>query len=134
MEESGAETKAAPQVVFVREEEFPTLYANNLQVEASIWDLKVLFGILDQSVQPNRVVQHTAINLPWTQVKLIGYFLRLAVALHEAENGKIIIPVSVKPPDPAELKALPWADTWAKMSPALKEEISEIYKSFVASL
>ena len=100
------EQKTPQQTVeFKRQEDFETLYANNVQAEISVWDYKIIFGILDQSVQPNRVMQHTSIILPWAQAKLCQYYLQIAIAPHEVQNGKIEIPPSVRPPDPTAVVA-----------------------------
>jgi hypothetical protein len=120
----------AQSVIFKRDDDFEALYANHVQVESSVWDLKTIFGILDQSVVPNQIVQHTSINLPWTQVKLLAYYIRVAIALHELENGKIVIPPSVLPPDPAKITAEPFASA----SPQIKEAASKIYGDFIANL
>jgi hypothetical protein len=126
---------AAPaQLVNVKDEDFLTLYANNVQVEASVWDLKVIFGNLDQSKQPNQIMQHTAIHLPWIQIKILSYFLPLVVALQEHQFGKIDVPMAVRPPDPAEFKSELWLQAWNNMSPAQREEISVMYKIFISSL
>jgi hypothetical protein len=117
-------------VAFRRDDDFTSLYANHVQVESSVWDLKTIFGILDQSVQPNQIVQHTSINLPWTQVKLLAYYMRVAIAFHEIENGKIIVPPPVLPPDPEKITAQPFVSA----SPQIKEAAAKIYREFIASL
>jgi len=131
-ENEAQQTPAQQPLEFVRDkDEFEALYANNIQAESSFWDLKVIFGILEQSdPQHPKVVQHTSVNLPWAQVKLMSYYLRAAVALHEAQNGKIPIPPSIMPPDPAALEftATP------QLSPELRETISKFYKDFLATL
>jgi hypothetical protein len=118
-----------PQIQIVRDEDFTNLYANNVHSELSVWDLKVIFGILDQSTQPNKIVQHTAINLPWAQVKLSSYYLQVAVVLHEAQNAKINIPATLKPIDPLTIDPQGF-----DLPPEAKEKIANIYKSFIASL
>src|SRR5579864_7032035 len=117
----------APLVFFRDPEDFEALYANNVQAESSLWDLKVIFGILDQSSEPHKVVQHTSINLPWTQIKLLSFLMRLNIAIHEASNGKIFIPQSVMPPDPEklELSAIP---------AELRQKLSAIYKDWLSTL
>jgi hypothetical protein len=75
-------------------------------VESNAFDVKVLFGILDQSgsakappdFQPV-VEQHTSINLSWPEIKLLIYFLQLHLASHERDNGKVKIPVNALPPE-----------------------------------
>jgi hypothetical protein len=92
----------------VRAEDFTSLYANNVHFESSVWDLKLLFGLLDQIKGAGNAMidQHTAINIPWVQAKLVAYFLTVNVMLHESENGKLeiptrIIPIKLDPSDPA---------------------------------
>lgn len=90
----------ADDLGFERDEDFAALYANNIRFETSVWDLKIIFGLLDQSTAKTVVRQHTAINIPWAQVKLMAYFLQMNVAVHEAENGRISMPPSIIPPRP----------------------------------
>ncbi len=128
-QDTQAPAPPAPPLQIVRDDDYTNLYANNLHTELSVWDLKVIFGILDQSSQPNKIVQHTAINLPWAQVKLASYYLQVAVILHEAQNARINIPVQLRPIDPSIIK-----QELADMPPEAKEKIANIYKSFMASL
>jgi uncharacterized protein DUF3467 len=83
-------------------EDFTEAYANNIYFEASAWDLKLIFGQLDQSGGKIRTVQHTAITLPWTQAKILSYWLRGHIEAHEMVNGKIHMPPSIIP---AEVEA-----------------------------
>lgn len=82
-----------------RSEDFTSAYANHSFLEPSAWDLKIIFGELDQSVEPLVVQQHSSITLPWPQAKVFLYFLRLQVAAHEMANGKINLPPGVIPPE-----------------------------------
>lgn len=87
---------------FVRnEEDFVSLYANDVTIEANTVDLKLVFGELD--LQKKRVEQHTAITIPWVQAKIFAYHLAVFIAQHEAMNGKIKIPIGVLP----DLTAIP---------------------------
>jgi hypothetical protein len=84
-----------------RSDDFASTYANNVMFEQSVWDLKIIFGELDQT--EGIVDQHTAITLPWTGAKLALYYLATQIAGHEAVNGKIHIPEAVLPPEPPPL-------------------------------
>lgn len=117
--------------MFKRDEDFTALYANSVVSEHSIWDLKVIFGILDQSVSPMQVVQHTSINLPWVQVKLLSYYLNVAIAIQESYNGKIVVPPVVMPPDP---RALPLPHGVPEPPPRLKEKAAHLWDAFISSL
>jgi hypothetical protein len=61
------------------QEDLVSLYANNVMYEASVWDLKLIFGQLDQKVAEKQQGQatvdyHSAITLPWSTVKTMGLF------------------------------------------------------------
>ena len=89
---------------YQKTEDFATVYANNVRYESSVWDLKMIFGELDQS-QGKEVVQlHTGVSIPWIQAKLMAYMLRLNVEAYELENGNIDVPIRVIPPG-VELEA-----------------------------
>ncbi len=77
-------------------------YANNTAFEQSIWDLKIIFGQLQQRGE-TEVDWHTAITVPWFQVKLMDYYLRLNLTFYEMEQGRMKIPTAVKPPVPPPL-------------------------------
>ena len=89
------------------------------------------FGILDQSVTPMQIVQHTSINLPWLQVKLLSYYLNLAIAIQECLNGKIVVPPVVMPPKPS---SFPVPAGTPAPSEELKEKTDQIWEEFMATL
>jgi hypothetical protein len=102
------EKPAVPQTQFELADEVYEAYANNVYYEPSSWDLKLIFGQLDQMGGKVKVVQHSAITLPWAQVVLMVFWLRGQIEAHELVNGKIhipppIIPTSL-PPISEELK------------------------------
>jgi Protein of unknown function (DUF3467) len=116
---------------FERTADFATHYANNTQFEMSSWDLKLIFGQLDQGTVNAVVQQHTSITMAWVQAKLLSYFLQVNVDIYESENGKIKIPDAVLPhkPEPpsGELEKDPKA--WARF-----ELISEAHEKFLNSM
>lgn len=87
---------------FRRTEDFAEVYANNINFEASLFDLKILFGQLNQAFDPNVIDQHTAVTIAWAEAKLLLHFLTIQLALYEDMNGKILIHPSLLPPPPAE--------------------------------
>jgi hypothetical protein len=87
-----------PKLETVRSEEFENLYSNNVQFEATLWDLRLFLGQVDLGDQ--KIVQHTAVNLPWPQAKIAAYFMLVNVVIHQALNGPTVIPQSVIPPRP----------------------------------
>jgi hypothetical protein len=87
---------------------FTTTYANSIILESSAWDLKLIFGQLDQSTVPHTVKQHLAVTIPWTQAKLLVFFLQAHVKGEELQDGKIYIRPELRPiemPAPTEEQA-----------------------------
>lgn len=83
---------------YERLEDFFSLYANNFQIERTIFDLKLIFGQLSESGGKLHVEQHSSVTLPWIQAKLLMYFLQMNIAGFEFQNGKIKIPTDLLPP------------------------------------
>lgn len=99
----GDSHQEVPRLEFKRSESFESLYANNVRYEASVWDLKLLFGVLDQqatSPAVELVELNTAMSMPWPVVKIMAYYLQLNVAIYELENGKIRVNPRVYPTEP----------------------------------
>ncbi|HEV2422608.1 MAG TPA: hypothetical protein VGS59_12930 [Candidatus Acidoferrales bacterium] len=87
-----------PQVSFEPVNEMFEAYANNVFYESSAWDLKLIFGQLDQR-DGVKIVQHSAITLPWPLVKLMVYWLRGQIEYQERLSGKIEISPLIIPPE-----------------------------------
>ncbi len=108
-QQGGPEVQEAPQLQFKRSDNFETLYANNVRYESSVWDLKLLFGVLEQNsvsqgIAGADVVElNTAMSMSWPAVKIMAYYLQLNIALHELENGKIRVNPRVYPTEPSPL-------------------------------
>jgi len=79
------------------DEIYREVYANNVYFEQSAWDLKLIFGQLDQREGKITVKQHTAVTLPWTQAKLLSFWLRGQIESYEMTNGKVRVPANVIP-------------------------------------
>ena len=77
------------------DEEVSVDYANNVNIEATIWDLKVIFG--EYSGRAQSVQWHSSITMPWATAKLLAHFLQVNVDMHELANGKIRIPSNALP-------------------------------------
>lgn len=88
---------------FRHDEGYIERYANNVQIQSTQIDLKMVFGLTDQiqGAMPVRfaVNQHSAVSLGWIQVKLLIYFLQLHLNGHELENGKVRVSPKLFPPD-----------------------------------
>jgi hypothetical protein len=105
---------------YKRGEGFTSKYANNVFLESSAWDLKLVFGQVDANAGPNAVVQHSAITLPWAQVKVLAYLMQFHLLGHEGVNGRVVVPRSVVQPVPEHIpkavENIPNAEsTWAEM-------------------
>lgn len=84
----------------VPEEEFYEAYSNNIFIESTVWDVKLIFGNVDLSKGPNTVVQHTSMTIPWNQLKPFIYFLQVHLLVHETLNGRVPVPKDiVRSPD-----------------------------------
>jgi hypothetical protein len=120
-----------PQVRVIRGDEFTDAYANNVLFESSVWDLKLVFGQLEQAPEGPSVVMHTAITVPWTAAKLALYYLATQVAAHEITNGKIEIPAAVMPP---EIQAPPEHLEGDPVFQRMQDKFRELRAEFVKSL
>lgn len=110
--------------------EFSEDYANNTLFQSSNWDLKIIFGELEQSLGPNVVLQHTAITVPWSQVKLMVYFMTISLIFQEAQNGRIAIPSGLIP----EIgKQMPKELREAGTTDAAWQAVRQLYEQFVAA-
>jgi hypothetical protein len=99
------ETATAPTkkpIEYKRRDDLLELYANNAQFLSSAWDLKIVFGELDQSLGSNVVVQHSAITMPWSHAKVMALFLLIHVTGHESQMGRIPVPHGIIPEPPKE--------------------------------
>jgi hypothetical protein len=119
------------QIEFSKSTDFNSAYANNVALESSFWDLKLIFGQNDPQIGPQAVVQHTAITLPWNQAKVLKYFLDSNIAGYEAVNGRIVLAPGIIPPVPAEPPR-----EFIKENPKAEEiyaAIKENYDAFIAA-
>ena len=101
-EKTTPQTKAIP---YKKSEDFEERYSNNVLLESSLWDLRLIFGKLDQQVPGNVIDQFCAITLPWAQAKVLHYFLGIHLAGHELHNGRVQIPTGIIPAVPDSLTA-----------------------------
>lgn len=82
-------------------DEHTKYYANNTRFEPSLWDLKILFGELENGPEDKvRIGWRTAITMPWAQAKILAYYLRLNLAFHERQMGTINLPEPIHPTPP----------------------------------
>lgn len=76
------QTPTIPQQ-FERTDDFRDLYANNVIFEQSAWDLKLIFGTIDQSSGTTTIKQQLAVTIPWPQAKLALFWLRFQIEAAE---------------------------------------------------
>ncbi len=92
------------QIAVKKTDDFESFYANNVRFESSAWDLKLLFGQLNQAdSEPGQILvdQHTAVSMSWPEVKVFAFYLLFQIAAYQAENGTaIFLPQAVIPPRP----------------------------------
>lgn len=134
--QDAAQAAVQRQVEFKRLEDFTSLHANHVYIESSAWDLRLIFGELDQGIPgqatPGKEVieQHTAISIPWPQAKLFSHILRVHIAAAELENGKIPIPSRVIPPE----ATLPPNMEDNDVARAIRELANKMRAEFIAGL
>jgi hypothetical protein len=92
--------QAAPPVKAQHTEEFTSLYANNIRYEATVYDLKLVFGETDLASGSEVIQQHTAVTIPWGLVKVMLFWLQLNFDVTEATVGRVSIPPTQIPPEP----------------------------------
>lgn len=73
-------------------------YANNVSFDASVWDLKLLFG--EYSERAKGIEWHTSITIPWALVRLLQYYLQINLEMYELRHGKAMLPDTMIPADP----------------------------------
>jgi hypothetical protein len=100
MKEEKTEKSAPSQQSSLDFGRIKSVYANNTHVEPSVWDLKVIFGQLEQRADAAAVDWHTSVTMPWAQAKILGYYLLGNIAIHERADGPVGVPANVTPPKP----------------------------------
>ena len=98
-EQEGKPQEEQQQLATVRTEDFEDLWANNMFFEPTLWGLRIIFGTVDLAAK--QINQHTAINIPWAQVKLAAYFMVLNLVAHQSLNGVVNIPPQIAPRRPS---------------------------------
>jgi hypothetical protein len=131
---SNAEKPASDDIERKRIEDFAAKYANNVFIESSAWDLRLVFGQLELSPS-TAIIEHTAISIPWPQVKVVAYLLGIHLLSHEAQYGRIVLPenavktIPAKVPD--DIKAIPNStEVWQKLRKHFEEFIAENPEAF----
>jgi hypothetical protein len=114
-----------------RSEDFNSYYANNVQFELSAFDLKFILGSLDQRGGKIAVEQFAEVSITWVEAKLLSFYLQVNIAAHEAEDGKIVIPKRLIPPD-ASIFQLSKELAENPVAKEARERYAKIRESFLA--
>jgi hypothetical protein len=127
-----AQATTTPPIQFERTEQYIASYANSIIFESSAWDLKLIFGQLDQVSSTTLVKQHLAVTIPWPQAKLALFWLRLQIEVAEIQvRAKIPIRQEFLPPELPPLTSEQENDPGTKEFYGLYHKIRE---EFLASL
>lgn len=109
-------------------DDFVSDYANNVAFEATVWDLKLIFG--EYSQRANGVEWHTSITIPWEQAKIMSYFLQVNIEAHEIRTGRPILPPPMmipppipEPPDKSDQEAMKMFEMFKRNRERLIESI-----------
>src|SRR5436309_1395580 len=88
-----------PPIKIERADDFRVIYANNVVADSTAWDLRLTFGMFDQSADHSVNKQQFAAVIPFGVAKLVLYWIEAAVIAHEIETGhRIGIRENVLPP------------------------------------
>jgi hypothetical protein len=121
------------QIAFELADDLYEAYANNIYYEASSWDLRLIFGQMDQTGGKVKIAQHSSITIPWSLAKLTAYLLQGQIEAHELANGKIdisprIIPPELEPPSDELKKSDPNAEAVYAIFNRLRKEFLDKLK------
>src|SRR5260370_42525715 len=100
----------SPKIEIEHSKSFISLYANHVLFHPTAWDLKILFGQVENRSGTDVVTQDAAITIPWAQAKLALFYLRAQVEVMEMLSGKIplrkdLLPADVRPLTPEQQTA-----------------------------
>jgi len=111
-------------------EEFASLYANNVRFESSAWDLKIVFGQIDQSAGADKVAveSHTAITVAWPTAKTMAYYLTANVLAQQAYAGLIPLQPNAVPTRPNSAEP-----SWAALDRKVVAYLAWIHDQFFST-
>jgi hypothetical protein len=89
-------------------ERFSSVYANSVQLEATLLDLKLILGEVQLAARGG-VQLHTSVTMTWPLVKGLALDLALYVQAQERESGLIAMPEAMMQPELRHLAAAPIA-------------------------
>jgi len=71
----------------ITSDEINTDYANNIAIQSTVWDLKIVFGEYSNTL--NSVDWHTSMTMPYATAKLLAYYLQINVEPYDIYNGEL---------------------------------------------
>ncbi len=97
------EKPAEPQVEIetARSERFVVLYANNAEIETSVWDFRLTFGELRKAGSKLVAEQSATIIMSPQHAKALAGVLASNVREYEKKVGEIKLPMREEAPQPA---------------------------------
>lgn len=104
-----------------RAEDFFYDYANFVGMENSPWDLKLLFGQLDQRFKPAGTEMRSSITIPWMTAKVMAFYLLVNLGVYEASYGRIPIHTEGIPPAVPQQPEEPLKSVMEKMEDFRKQ-------------
>jgi hypothetical protein len=97
------------QIRVLRTNDFLSVYANNVVVDATAWDLTLTFGQFDKRPDGAKVNnQRLSVNMPFALAKLMLFWVELQILSHEVQTGQrvalrpSVLPDAPPPVDPGE--------------------------------
>jgi hypothetical protein len=130
MDEQASSTK--PDVIFQRAEDFRSFYANSVLTDANAWDVKLIFGQIDEVDNERAIKQNVAVSMSFGLAKLTLYWIEAAIIAHEIETGRRVgIRDNVLPPP-----LTPLSPEQEKVPDLVKyqEAMKQLRDKFIASL
>lgn len=91
---------APPASRTVRDADFRSVYANNVQVETSSLDIRLVFGQFDQQLGPSGILQKASVTVSWQEAKALANLILSNLAFYEAMNGRVRMPRGMTPTPP----------------------------------
>jgi hypothetical protein len=76
-------------------EGLPSIYANNIAIGNTVFDVRIIFGeVQNSSATKLTVNQRAQVTMSWLQAKILWEFLGRHINAYEDKNGKLMVPIS----------------------------------------
>jgi hypothetical protein len=132
MADEPTESGSQPTVKTLRADDFQLVYANNLVIDSTAWDVRLTFGRYDDIDGKPCLKQNLAASIPFGVAKLAVYWIEAQIIANEIETGRRVgMREAVLPP------ALPPLTPEQQKSPSLVkyfEAMTRLREKFIASV